>query len=287
MATPTIIADIGSNHNQDPERTMELIKQAKDIGCDAVKFQLFDERLARGPISKMELTQTKLTTDLISRIYHGCKDAQIPLHCSVFHPDLVDFLDPFVEEFKIGSYEILWLDLIRTCAKTRKPLGISTGGATAAEVVAAYRAAREYLPSEFITLYHCDPHYPAQPENANLKRMHALREFIWPYNSHQNLVQPIGYSDHTRNHYVMVSAAVLGASDIEFHLDLPDMEGRESRYGHVWDSNRAKHMILDVRDAMTALTAEESVYDLTQREQRTDPTDGARPLLKREEPHAS
>ncbi len=278
MTTPTIIADIGSNHNQDPERAVCLVRYAKSIGCDAVKAQLFDERLHRDPAVKERLARTKLSTDMVSRIYHACRDVKIPFHCTPFHPDLVEFLDPFVDEFKVGSYEILWLDLIRACAKTRKPLGISTGGAVSLEIVDAYAAAREFLPPEFVTLYHCSPYYPAPYKTVDLHRMGYLRQVVWPLGDKQ-APQRVGYSDHTCNEPTVLAAAALGACSIEFHLDLRDGKGAETHHGHVWVGDRAADMIARVRQVADAVARFPLMPDLTQRHERTDPKDGARPLL--------
>jgi len=285
MPTPRIIAEIGSNHNQDPERMVAIIKAAKEIGCDAVKLQMFDERLQREPEAKEIMARTKLSKDMVSRAFHACRDAGIPLHCTPFHPEFVEFLDPYVEEFKIGSYEILWLDLIRACAQTRKPIGISTGGASIEEIAEAYRAARCSLPPEFVTLYQCDPHYPAHPKNASLARMVTLKDITrWIENSENQAISPIGYSDHTTSIPVMMAAVARGAKELEFHIDLNDMRGAESHHGHVWPVSRAKEMIDMIREVDGVIFGNRPVsLDLAQRMARTDPTDGARPILTKEE----
>lgn len=271
----TFIADIGSNHNRSLMRTRSLIKIAKEVGCDAIKFQLFDDRLERYNNKKQVLRTRALPREFVDYIYYDCKRVQLPLHFTVFHPDDVFFLDPYVDEFKIGSYELLCLGLIEACAKTRKSIGISTGGGTREEIQAAYFTARRFLPPELITLYHCDPHYPAKLEEIHMEKVLALQA-LSSVAENKTRCSVVGYSDHTCNSWAIAGAIALGATHIELHLDLDDGDGAESKHGHCWQSGHAQEMIKHARIFYQGLT--HSSDCLAMRAARTDPSDYSRPL---------
>lgn len=259
------IAELGSNHNVNKDRLINLIFAAKEIGCQAVKLQVFDERLGRMPENKKIFKERKLPEHFLSIAYHKCKELGLDLNCSVFHPSFVPMLDPFIDEFKIGSYELLWLDLIEACAKTRKPLSISTGGGTDEEIEQAYTKARSFLPKELITLYHCIPFYPA---NNTATKLYKIAELKYKYHS-----SFIGYSDHTTSPETIYNAIMAGAKEIEFHLDLNDMKGVESKYGHCLSVDMAKGIINISRSELYIFDA--VIYE-DMRAARTNPKDGMR-----------
>ena len=241
------IADIGSNHNQDLVRTMKLIDIAAGIGCDAVKFQLFrvDKMYAPEVLGKSkqhrDLTSRELPLEFIPHILFRCLEQKIMFICTPFYLDAVKELAPYVHAFKIGSFEILWLDMIRACADTGKPVFLSTGMASMDEIRAAVSIFP--LPAPLPFLMHCVSGYPAPPSQANLARIDLLRE--------EFSIHP-GYSDHTVSEAVICRAVHhWGASNIEFHLDL-DGSGAEYSHGHCWTPDRAKIMIESVRAGIEA-----------------------------------
>ena len=256
------VGEIGANHNKDKLRLLNLIETAKDIGCDAVKLQAFDERLGRTPEEKSTMKDRMLPKEFVPIAYDKCRKLKLGLHCSVFHPDFVEFLDPYMDEFKVGSYELLWLDLINTCARTRKPLGISTGGGTEEEIYYAYNKAALHIPKELITMYHCVPFYPTDPMQSRLYKIPQLT-----YNYPNSFV---GYSDHTTSPRVIRDAVIAGAKEIEFHIDLEDRQGSETYHGHCWIPFNAKAMI----DEVKSLHKIEEYVKM--RAARTNPKDGMR-----------
>lgn len=259
------IAELGSNHNQNKDRLLDLIKTAKHVGADAIKLQMFDERLGNTEEYKQILKARKLPQHFLSIAYHACKDLKMEFHCTPFHPDFVPMLDPFLDGFKIGSYELLWLDLIKACAETRRPIAISCGGGTLEEITNAYNAARWSLPPEFISMYHCIPAYPANPDNMHI--IHELqKEFPQSF---------IGYSDHTGDMKTLLTAVKLGAQEIEFHLDLNDGEGTEYVHGHCWRPNAIATAIKTCKE-YKPFTLSHCDYIDTMRAGRTNPKDGRR-----------
>ena len=137
------IAEVSSNHLRKIERCYKFIDIASSIGCDAVKFQLFriDELFSSEALAvKPELRTRKsweLPPKFIPLIKQRCIDKSIKFCCTPFSLTAVNELAPYVDIYKIASYEILWLDLIKSIAKTSIPLIISTGMATLPEVESA------------------------------------------------------------------------------------------------------------------------------------------------------
>jgi len=147
-------------------------------------------------------------------LFKHAADHRIDIFSSPFSCEGVDFLERLkVPFYKIASLEIIWLDLISKCARTGKPLIISTGLATSAEIEAAVTEALvSGLKEKQIALLKCSTSYPAHLEDANLLTLKDMKG-QWP-RCH------IGYSDHTRGIACGIIAATLGAEVIEKHVTL-------------------------------------------------------------------
>lgn len=266
------IAEIGSNSNSSLERASKLIEVAKDLGCWAVKFQLFNKSLYAPQCTKQQerLQKWKLPLDFIPAIAKHCKCIDIKLGFSVFYLHAVEILEPFVDFFKIGSFELTYLDLIKAVAHTGKPVILSTGMGTDEELRQALNIFDDYF--DDLTVLHCDSNYPALPENCNLRRITWFRKnFRWYYT-----FMKVGWSDHTCHPGIIYAAIAHGAEVIEFHLDLEDGKGWESEYGHCWLPSEIKPVIDNVR--IGEIASQPSKQDLERlRQQRTD-TDGIRPM---------
>jgi N-acetylneuraminate synthase len=264
------IAEISSNHNSSIERTYKLIDTAKEIGADAVKFQLFDENLYAPQCIKQrkQLRKWRLPVGFIPDIAEYCKQIDIQLGCTPFYLDAVGILKPYVDWYKIGSHELLWLDLIEAVARTGKPMILSTGMGTGEELDDALEAIVEGNPECDLTLLHCSSNYPALPDSCDLAKIAYYKD---------EFVPPIGWSDHTRHPGVIYAAIAHGAEVIEFHMDLEDGKGWESEYGHCWLPHEIQEVIDNVRigEIASQPVTENTLTAL--RQQRTD-TDGMRPL---------
>ena len=120
------ISEVSSNHLKNLSRIKKFIKVSKDIGCYGVKFQLFKvDQLFRPEIIKkypdiLRRKKWELPIEFISQISKECKKNKIKFGCTPFYLDAVDLLKKKVDFFKISSYEILWDDLLKKCAKTKK-----------------------------------------------------------------------------------------------------------------------------------------------------------------------
>jgi pseudaminic acid synthase len=231
---PYIIAEMSGNHNQSLERALAIVDAAAAAGADAIKLQTYtaetmtlDVRASGFVIDDdKSLWAGRQLYDLYQQA-HTPWDWHKPimeraaahgLHCfsSPFDDTAVDFLDELgVPAFKIASFENTDLPLIRKVARTGKPMIISTGMASVAEVDEAVRTARE-AGCEQLILLKCTSTYPATPENTNLRTIPNLRETFGC---------EVGLSDHTMGCGVAIAAVALGATVIEKHFTLARADG--------------------------------------------------------------
>ena len=277
--SPYFIAEVSSNHGKDLQRSLDFIDCAADAGCDAVKFQLFkiDQLFAPEILNRSEKHRARknweLPIEFLPEIASRCKSRNIDFGCSPFYLDAIKILQPYVDFFKIASYEMMWSDLISCCIKSDKPLIISTGMATLDEIISCHQNIKSKDFNELVML-HCTSAYPTPYREANLAAIETLRKATGTL---------IGWSDHTVNPGVIHRAVHhWGAKVIEFHLDL-DGSGDEFSSGHCWLPNQISTVIKDIRQAMYADGDGIKVptkTELADRDWRTDPIDGLRPLKK-------
>ncbi|MFC3051244.1 N-acetylneuraminate synthase family protein [Kordiimonas pumila] len=279
MNSPYFIAEVSSNHARDLGRCIDFIKASAEIGCDAVKFQLFkiDELFAPEILSKSEehrrRRQWELPLEFLPDLAKASADHGLAFTCTPFYLKAVEELDPHVSFFKIASYELPWDALIKACAATGKPLILSTGMATIDEIEHAVAVFHD-AGGKGLTLLHCVSGYPTPIEFCNLAAIKTLRE---------TFDVPVGWSDHSRNP-VIVSQALnhWGASVVEFHLDL-DEQGAEYASGHCWLPKEIAPVIAACRQLEAANGTgikEPTPAEISDRIWRADPSDGLRPFLE-------
>ena len=177
------IAEVSSNHHRDLARCFEFIDTAARIGCDAVKFQLFkiDQLFAPEILAKSETHRKRVDWELplafLPELAERSHEQGLKFSCTPFYLDAVADLEPHVDFYKIASYELLWDDLIRACARTGKPLILSTGMATLPEVQRAVGTAHD-AGCVNLTLLHCVSGYPTPPYECNLAAIQTLEEEV-------------------------------------------------------------------------------------------------------------
>jgi N-acetylneuraminate synthase len=280
---PRFIAEVSSNHHSDLKRCCTFIERAAEIGCAAVKFQLFrvDELFAPEVLAASSEHRKRRSWELpvkyLKELSHCARQNALEFGCTPFYLSAVEELYPYVDFYKIASYELLWDNLIKACARTGKPLVLSTGMATLDEIARAVCLIRANGCHD-LTLLHCVSGYPAPVEQCNLSSIQTL---------HRTFNVPAGWSDHTVNPAVLFRAALYWkASLVEFHLDL-DGTGEEFHTGHCWLPEQIKPVIDTIREGLAADGTGEKIpalNELEERDWRADPKDGLRPLLtKREE----
>lgn len=274
---PKFIAEVSSNHHQDLKRSLRFIDVAAEVGCDAVKFQLFkvSELFAPEILQKSaqhrERKNWELPIEFLPDLAKYADKRGIEFGCTPFYLDAVSILKPFVDFYKIASYELLWTDLIKACAETAKPLIMSTGMAKLDEIKASVQVAKAANCSQ-LSVLHCVSGYPVPSQDCNLAAIKTIRDIC---------ACPTGWSDHS------VSPAVLyraihswGASVIEFHLDL-DGKGEEFGPGHCWLPNQIAEVISQVQSGISADgngVKTPVASEIDDRSWRADPIDGLRPM---------
>ncbi|MBN9555354.1 MAG: N-acetylneuraminate synthase family protein [Alphaproteobacteria bacterium] len=276
-SAPLFIAEASSNHGRDISRAKAFVDAAADAGCDAVKFQLFKidrmfapEILARSAKHRAR-REWELPLSHLPRIAEHCSMRKIQFSCTPFYLEAVSELAPFVDFYKVASYELLVTDLLKACARSGKPVVLSTGMATMDEIAIAARTLRE-AGARDVTLLHCVSAYPTPAMEANLSAIETIRGITG---------LPTGWSDHTRRPAVIERAVHRwGARVVEFHLDL-DGKGAEYAAGHCWLPDEIAPVIARIRESFVADGSgfnEPQPSEASDREWRADPGDGMRPL---------
>ena len=279
MTFPLFVAEVSSNHGQDLSRCIEFIDVSADIGCDAVKFQLFkvdqlfsiEARRARPEIELRK--EWELPLEFLPKLKDHCIKRDIQFSCTPFYLDAVKELEPYIDFYKVASYELMWHPLIKACVETGKPLVISTGMATIEEIDSAVSVIKEGGCKDLILLSTISG-YPTPVAECNLAFIETLRDRYGVKS---------GWSDHSVNPGVLARAVhAYDASMIEFHLDL-DGKGDEFKTGHCWLPNDIAACIRMIRDGFSASGCAEKILgasEMADRDWRADPIDGLRPLRK-------
>ena len=280
------IAEVSSNHNRDIGRMKNFITTAKNMGCSGVKFQLFriNELFAPEILNKSEKHRNRraweLPEEIIPELASYTHSLGLSFSCTPFYLGAVEILEPYVDFYKIASYELLWLDLFEKCANTGKPVVFSIGMATPEEISSAITCLLQNRCPD-ITVLLCNSAYPTPLEDVNLAALNTLGDLARSMNLSESNKIKIGYSDHSVSPAVIYRAVHRYNADfIEFHLDL-DGEGEEFAAGHCWLPNQMAEVIENIGRGFLAdgqMELEPSKSELPDREWRADPSDGLRPL---------
>lgn len=231
-APPFIIAELSANHNGTLDRALAMIEAAKATGVDAIKLQTYrpdtitidhdgpDFVIESGPWSGRRLydlyREAHTPWEWHEPLFRKARELGLVIFSSPFDFTAVDLLEKLnAPAYKIASFEIVDLPLVRRCAATGKPLIISTGMANLSDIDAAITAAKAE-DNENILLLHCTSGYPTPPEESDLRTIpHMAAAFG----------VPVGLSDHTLGLGVPLAAIALGAVAIEKHFTLDRAAG--------------------------------------------------------------
>jgi len=222
-----VIAEAGVNHDGYLEIALRLVHVAADAGVDAVKFQTFTaDRLVAEHAPKADyqrrrpdddesqldmLRKLELSPSAHRKLLSACQQRGILFLSAPFDEEDADSLSELdLPAFKVPSGELTNLPFLEHVARKGKPMIVSTGMASLAEVAAAVQTIQDAGNRDLILL-HCVSHYPASPSDVNLRAMHTMAAAFGV---------PIGYSDHTLGIEVSLAAVALGACVIEKHFTL-------------------------------------------------------------------
>ncbi len=229
---PYIIAELSANHNGSIDRAKKTILEAKKSNVAAVKIQTYtpDTMTIRSKkpdfLIKKGLWKERTLYDLYSEAYtpfewhkdlfEYAKKIGITIFSSPFDESAVDLLESLnTPAYKVSSFELVDLPLIKCIAKKKKPMIISTGMASLSEIEDAIETAKINGCNE-IAIMHCISSYPAKPNELNLKSIKILKKTF-------NIL--VGFSDHTLGNKSCMTAVALGAALVEKHFTLSRSDG--------------------------------------------------------------
>lgn len=233
-----VIAEIGINHGGSLSLAEKMISSAKRAGADAVKFQTYitEKRVEKNsPIFKI-LKNCELSFDKFDKLKKFSTNIGIDFFSTPFDEESANYLRKIkCDMFKIASFDVTNIKLIKNIASSKKPVIMSVGMSTIEEIERAYRTIKKY--TDKIAILHCISAYPTREIDANLSAIFHLKNAF-------NCV--IGQSDHTNNITIPLYAVAAGAQIIEKHYKLDKkMQCADSKVSIT--EEQMKKMIIEIR----------------------------------------
>lgn len=244
--TVYLVAEAGSNFDGNLAQAKKLVDVAKDAGADAVKFQLFKADVLypekNQPVHAV-VKANEFPRQWLPELCGHAKSRGIDFLATPFDAEAVDLLEEAgVKAYKWGSSETTNHPLLLKAARTRKPVYLSTGMCTMADIAEAVEILDQNgCPS--VTVLHCYSVYPTAYEDANLRVLKTLRHAFG---------KPVGFSDHSLGIALPIAAAALGATVIEKHFTL-DRTLKGPDHSYALEPRELKEMVLAVRSVEKAL----------------------------------
>ena len=217
LKRPYLIAEIGGNHEGDFKKAKEILNLAIESGADCVKFQIYS---ADSLVSKIESPERhkhfkkfELSKEEHIHLAKICNSKGIKYTSSVWSIDSVEWIDPYVDFYKIGSGDLTAYPIIKSIVNKGKPIILSTGLSNIDEVLKTVKFIQDidyrYRNSDMLCLLQCTSMYPIASKDVNLNVMNQFKDLT-------NLA--VGYSDHTEGLEALKIAASMGANVLEFHF---------------------------------------------------------------------
>jgi pseudaminic acid synthase len=255
-----IIAELSANHNNNLDLAIRTVQSIGEAGADAIKIQTYkpqsltidldtgyfaprEKGLWKGYTPWNLYTEAAMPYEWQPRLQEIATDLGLDFFSSPFDIEGVDFLETLnVPKYKIASFEITDIELIRYTASKGKPMIISTGVAEIADIELALEACYSAGNTD-ITLLKCTSQYPASIKDANLRTMLDLKD---------RFGVKIGLSDHTMGSLVPIAAVALGATVVEKHFILDrNLGGPDSSFS--MEPYEFKEMVTAIRDVEASL----------------------------------
>ena len=257
------IADIAANHDGSLDRAVQLIHLAAEAGAHAAKFQNFRaaqivskhgfeamkdqvSHQAKWKKSVFQVYQeASVPWEWTQTLKKECDKAKVHYYSTPYDMETIDYLDPFVPAYKIGSGDITWTEEIEHIAKKGKPTLLATGASDLGDVQRAVAAFLKHNPQ--LLLMQCNTNYTGSIENFRYVQLNVLKTFAAMYPD-----MPLGLSDHTPGHSAVLGAVALGARAIEKHFtDDTKREGPD--HGFSLDPKAWREMVDRTRELEYAL----------------------------------
>ena len=214
---PLLIAEIGGNHEGNFDVARSMVEQAIETNVDYIKFQLYrgDTLVSsmESPDRNKHFKKFELSREQHVELACMCQNAGVGYMASVWDLEMLEWIDPYISVYKIGSGDLTAWSMISEFARRGKPIILSTGLATLDEVLQAVAKIQvideKYKLPEWLCLLQCTSMYPIEENEANLRVMETLRDATG---------LTVGYSDHTMGQCALRTAAAMGAKVLEFHF---------------------------------------------------------------------
>ncbi|TAL66184.1 MAG: hypothetical protein EPN84_00635 [Legionella sp.] len=242
---PYVIAEAGSNFNQNLDTAYKLIDAAANAGANAVKFQLFraDLLYPNGGELHAIFKSIELNVDWLPMLERHAKDCGIQLLSSAFDKSSIDALEALdTPAHKIASSETTDLAFLHYVASKGKPMIISTGMCDMVDVEEAVNVCLS-VGNQNVTLLQCGAMYPLPPENANLQVIKTFNE---------RFGCPVGFSDHTLGQVAAIASVGLGATVFEKHFTL-DRKSEGPDHFYALEPNELKSYVSSLHEAYQTL----------------------------------
>ena len=257
------IADIAANHDGDLEKAKDLIHSCAEAGADAAKFQHFEAETIVSDYGFKSLGNQLSHQSLWKKsVFEVYRDASLPRHwtkilknecdkagidffTSPYSLELVDYVDQYVNVFKVGSGDISWHEIVLYIAKKKKPIIIASGASEFKEVEQLIQKVSKI--NNQICLMQCNTNYTADQENFKYINLNVLKKY------HEKFPTVIlGLSDHTLGHSTVLGAVAMGARVIEKHYTLNNnFEGPDHKFS--MNNLTWKEMIKATRELESSL----------------------------------
>ena len=257
-----IIAEIGSNHNQDINRAFELMEIAKDAGADAIKFQsikmdkILSKELQTSENIKL-FNKIRLDEDWYFRLFEYAKKLDIEFISAPTYLEAIPLLMEYSNYIKIASPQAYgYPKIIERVAKAYVNTIMSTGYCTILEIDRAVNKYLEFGKKNRLSLLHCVSKYPTQDQEVNLQVIDILKR---RYNV------PIGFSDHTLGSAISIAAVARGAEIIEKHITISRSDIGPDHF-FALEPNEFKNMVSDIRRVEAAFGNEKNGKKITEYE---------------------
>ena len=270
------IADIAANHDGDIEKAKDLIHLSAEAGANCAKFQHFDAETIVSDFGFKKLgTQqshqknweksvfetyqdASLNREWTNELKETCDKAGIVFMTSPYSLELVDFVDDYVQAYKIGSGDITWLEIIHHISKKNKAVFLATGASSLKDVDRAMKVLLEY--KNPLVLMQCNTNYTASQNNLNYINLNVLKKYSENY---PDVI--LGLSDHTFGASSVLGSVALGARVIEKHFtDSNDLNGPDHKFS--MNPSTWKEMVDQTRELEKCLGDGEKIVEQNEKE---------------------
>lgn len=256
--SPLLIAEIGGNHEGDFSYAKKLTQLALESGADAVKFQIYtgDTLVSKkeSPTRNQHFKKFELSKAQHIELAQIVLDAGKLYSASVWDIEALDWIDPYMSFYKIGSGDLTAYPVLKATALKGKPMVLSTGLAAEKEVqqTIAYieRIDDFYKEYENLSILQCTSMYPIANSDANLSVMGRFKELF----NH-----PIGYSDHTEGTTALEAAVTMGAEILEFHFT----DSRQNKSFRDHKVSLTCSEVLQLKDKINSIKEIQGSYEKT------------------------